>query len=220
MHRRHGVSVLVSLATLVLCSGNLSAQDQSEWGSLEDDSARVVELMGDALLLRASGPTISETRLWDEENRINYTWYMVQDTSLGLVFRKPSGLKRGNWEGRSAYDADIDLRSLEPIRAFEIESLVFSIWGDFEGLKTATRFRELDSGDETDIDPRWPDSSAELRRHAVSITYISRVRKADGSIVVADRSLALEAAQSIDADATYQVLEPETESEGETEQGG
>ena len=60
---------------------------------------------------------------------LHSSWIVVQDSTFGLVFTAPSGVK----PGVGSYDADIYVRALQNIRAMEVRSLVFNVWGEPSG---------------------------------------------------------------------------------------
>jgi hypothetical protein len=62
---------------------------------------------------------------------------MVQDSSLGVIFTEPSGVKRAAGEGE-LFDGDIDMRTLGGIRAIEVRSLLFDVWRQYRKTVSST----------------------------------------------------------------------------------
>lgn len=150
-------------------------------------------------VLKVPGPEINAR----DENYpgVHLEWYVAQDSSLGLVFRKPSGLKIDSNRG---YDGDIDLRALEAVDAFEVKALTFDAWDQHAGTFQTTYRSGFEGEDERSFDPRWVDLRDEDDRHLTSIIYISRVRYPDGDITVANTDPIHHVAQKIDDSYTPQ----------------
>ena len=68
--------------------------------------------VGNAFVFEAR---VSSTGDSGDENKLGYQWYVVQDSSIGLVFRDPSGFKVYAGE----FNGDIDVVTLSDIDAVE-----------------------------------------------------------------------------------------------------
>lgn len=165
--------------------------------TLGGEDATIVRSSDGVVVLKTQGPDVN-SRTQNRQN-VRLNWYVVQDSSLGLVFREPSGLKIDNKRG---YDADIDIRALAPVRAVEVTAITFNVWDEYAGSFQTTYRVSLSSDDETSFDPRWWDVRDEDHRHLTSIIYISRVRHPDGSISAANTDPVHQVAQSIDGSYT------------------
>lgn len=176
---------------------------QQERTTLGGEEARIVHSTDRVQVLKVEGTEINSRT--ENFPGVHLDWYVVQDSSLGLVFRGPSGLKIGN---QRRYDGDIDLRALDPVTAFELTALTFSIWDEHVGTFHTSYRVNFEAEDEESFDPRWLVFQNEDHRHLSSIIYISRVRHSDGSISVANTAPVHHIAQMIDEGYTP---EPEQE---------
>lgn len=198
------------LAILVLVfPGSGNAQNQVEVVDLDGEAAEVIDRIGSAIVLKAEGDGIPGTGPGTAPNRpkLNYEWYMVQDSSLGVVFREPSGVKFNTRDYE--YDGDIDLKSLVGIHAVEVRVVTFNVWREVSGTGSTTRILLSEDDNNFNLDPRWDGSN--LHKHYYSITYISKVRYADGTVVEADIDPVLRTARRISGDITEEQLVPESE---------
>jgi hypothetical protein len=198
------LSGLASAITIVVTAPPARGQTQDEVVMLGTEEAIVVDRIGGVLVLQAVGEKIPESSY--TAGGVRYEWYMIQDSALGVVFTKPSGLK---WNGNNAeFDGDLDLQALEHVHALEIKMVTFNVWREFTGTLNRTRIIDREAGKPISLDPRWdPGGGLPLNRHFTSITFVSRVRFADGRIIEANIDPVLRAAQDVVEGLTLEQLE-------------
>ena len=172
-----------ALALFVL--GSSTAEGQAY--RFEDSDGQGVEIgrRGAAIVVEAAGPPLFGRREFYRPVpplQIRNRWIVVQDSTLGLVFAKPSGVS----PDLETYSGDVYLRSLQGVTAVEVRALVFNIWGELAGYLGATVLIELEAGDAWDIHLRWGDVLATTHAHRTSIMWINRVMFDDESILKAD----------------------------------
>ena len=129
-------------------TASLERLSQAEIVILDEEEAVVVERVGKAIVLRTKGPKVPGTgggnnprERWKSSH---YEWFLVQDSTLGVVFQKPSGVKNHWRDGK--YDGDIHLQILREIEAIEVRVLLFNVWRDFRGTRTTTEIQLLSPG--------------------------------------------------------------------------
>ena len=85
------------LALLIVPFSSAAGQDVGAMVELDGKPAEVIARFGPAtVLLSHNAPYRYRDRRHDDEHmRMPYQWYMVQDSSIGVVFRKRSGIKGG-----------------------------------------------------------------------------------------------------------------------------
>lgn len=188
---------LISLATPIAAFPQASLGEQ-----LEEFSPALVFIKRDS---KISG---SQSR---DMGALMYSWYMVQDSSMQLVWNEPSGIKRAfKTTGNVGYfDADIDMLPLSDIRAFEVHAMIFDIWRERLRTFSVTRIMAFGQGDDRSFDPRWYDAYRDLPGYATSLIWVDRVMLADGRILEADQAVVLAVAQKIGSDVTAADLLPE-----------
>ena len=172
-----------ALALLVLGSSMAEGQEYR----FEDADGPGVEIgrSGTAIVVDAAGPALFGRREFYRPVpplQLRNRWIVVQDSTLGLVFAAPSGVK----PDVEAYDGDVHLRSLQGVTAVEVRALVFNVWGELTGYLGVTVLIELEAGDAWDSQPRWADVLATAHAHRTSIMWINRVMFDDESILEAD----------------------------------
>jgi hypothetical protein len=112
---------------------------------------------------------------------LRYEWFLVQDSTLGVVFRKSSGVKQHRRD--PVYDGDIELAAVAPVHAVELRALTFNEWRELTGIFVVTRVQDYAPGDRFELDPRWDEGWDPIQKHLISILFVSRVLDARGSIV-------------------------------------
>lgn len=167
------------------------------------------------MLVLAQGPEIGRSRPprgVDDYEPLRYAWYMVQDSTLGLVFSEPSGVRRKDTQ--EEVDGDFFLQALEPVRAFEIRVITFDVWRDRNGTLTTTELNPLWNEERAlrDYDPRWSDVVGRNRHLGTSLVWIANVMLTDGTIRSYDASAVVAFAQAIDAELTAEDLLPPEDS--------
>ncbi len=186
----HSSLAVVRLGVLALVAGAfslapacLAAQDfRFEGGS---GGARTIDRSGTALVVEAAGPPLFGQREFYRPVPpldLRHRWIVVQDSTFGVVFSQPSGL-RGDLE---SYSGDLYLRALAAVRAVEVRALVFNVWGDPAGHLAVTVLVERGAGERWEIHPRWSDVEGPAHEHRTSIVWIHRVMFDDESILEAE----------------------------------
>jgi hypothetical protein len=152
----------------------------------EGGDVRILGRDGRALILEAEGPALDGPREFfyrpSPPFDVNNRWIMVQDSTFGVVFAQASGVK----SGLTSYVGDLYLESLADVRAVEVRSLVFNVWGEYEGHLAVTLLVDRGSGERWEIHPNWTDADAPLHEHRTSIVWINRVMFDNESIAEAD----------------------------------
>lgn len=164
-------------------------QQEADAVTLDGKEVEVVERVGTAVVLRVPAPMIPRSgRGGSLSNGPRFSWYLVQDTALGVVFHKPSGVKTTS--GALEYDGDIELIALVAIDAVEVVAWLFNVWGERTGSVSRTAIHRRDAGDKFDLDDaRWSEKDDPIYKHFGSIMFVSRVLYEDGTVVEADQVL-------------------------------
>lgn len=148
--------------------------------------ARVVGRDGSAVIIEAEGPPLDGPREFfyrpSPPFDVSSRWVLVQDSTFGVVFSQPSGVKGGI----GGYVGDLYLSALADVRAVEIRSLVFNIWGEYGGHLAVTVLVDRAAGETWEIHPSWSGVTAPLHEHRTSIVWINRVMFEDESVREAD----------------------------------
>lgn len=187
--------------TLVAGTATHPCSGQTPYLFESEDSGAVVGAEGSALIVEAPGAWMTLLSPVNRTRSLRTRWVMVQDTSLGVVFSEPSGIKSGSGD----FDGDIDVRTLRSLRAVEFTWVGLDLWGELEGMRSFTSVELMPAGAVTSFDPRWRDLPGPANEHRTSILWVSRLILDDESIVVADPAPAREALRilfpGIDADS-------------------
>ncbi|MDH3205362.1 MAG: hypothetical protein OEO79_02050 [Gemmatimonadota bacterium] len=176
------VAVLVAFS---LASGVPAIEAQQPELAFRNEPAREIARFGAARVLEAVGPPLFGRREFYRPVpplQLRNRWLVVQDSTFALVFTQPSGVK----PDVDGYDGDIYLRALQDIRAIEVRTLVFNVWGDLSGYLGITVLMEGREGAGWDLHPRWPSEGRPTHEHRTSIMWIHRVMFDDESILQAD----------------------------------
>ena len=194
--------IIFVLGTLVVVPQNMESQE-------------VVDRIGSAVATVASGGSVGigrGMRTISGRSSLELEWFMVNDSSLSLVFDEPVGAK-GKWDdGSYTYQVDMHMRALALVRAFEVRIVTFNVWRQFTGTLSFTQLEDLESGQDKSFDRQWGyHVESRVRGHRTSIAYVARVMLENGEIVVADPELVLKMATEIQESVTLQDLEPEVE---------
>lgn len=178
-------------------------------------AALEVERLGTAVLSRASGGSVGISRgltTVSARSSLQLEWQMVTDSSLRIVFDEPVGAAGIYDDPWYRYQANMKMRAIAPVKAFEVRVLTFNAWGEFTGTLSFTQLEDLSAGQRKSFDRVWGIfGESQLRAHLTSITYVANVMLGDGNIVSADPALVLKAAKAIQANITLQDLLPKAE---------
>jgi hypothetical protein len=145
----------------------------------------VVGREGTAAILESEGPPLAGPREYfyrpSPPLDIRHRWIVVQDSTFGVVFAQPSGVKGDI----GTYSSDLFLRALAGVRAVEVRALVFNVWGDYEDYLAVTVLVDRGVGESWEVHPLWPAQSP-AHEHRTSIVWVSRVMFDDQSTLEAD----------------------------------
>ena len=183
------VGVVIGLALAVRAP--LSAQDYV----FESGEVGVaLERLGSAIVVEAEGPRLFRTGpIILEHSALRNRWIVVQDSTMGVVFTEPSGVKVSSPD----FDGDVDLRALTGVVAIEVRALLFNVWGEHSGYVTVTRLVEQRIGETWAMDPRWTDVDGPAGEHRTSIMWVHRVMFDNESIFEADLAVVEGAARKL-----------------------
>lgn len=206
-----------SAALFVLMSANAAlGQEPDELAELGGTEVPVVVRSGSAVVLLSEGPLLPSSGGY--RTGVSYRWFVVQDSTTGVIFRKRGGFKS---EGSGArFDGDIDVRTIREIMAIEFGVATFNIWNEFTGAWFVTEIRSSKDGDDFNLNPRkYPCRADEdsptglvcysMSKHYTSVLWVSRVRYADGTVVLKDVQPVLDAVQTFSGEVEREQLQPE-----------
>lgn len=200
-------AILTSFVLLGSLSGVAPAQDAK--------SIAVIDQIGSAIVVQANGGSVAIPYGFgavSAKSSLELQWVMVVDSSLGLVFDGPVGAEGVYDKPYYRYSSNMKMRALKPVTAFEVRILAFSVWKDFEVLLAFSQLEDLSAGQQKSFKRLWGYyGESQLRDHYVTVAYVSRVRFADGTTIVADTTPVLKAAQAIQSSVTLQDLTPKPE---------
>lgn len=174
---------VVAASSLALGVPSIEAQEPEL--AFRNQPAREIARFGAARVLESVGPPLFGRREFYRPVpplQLRNRWLVVQDSTFGLLFTEPSGVK----PDIDSYDGDIYLRALQSIRAIEVRALVFNVWGDLSGYLSMTVLMEGNAGAGWDLHPEWPAEGGPTHEHRTSIMWIHRVMFEDESILEAD----------------------------------
>jgi hypothetical protein len=175
---------------------------------LKAQAADVVASKGTAVALAGPGavPGADDPRF--RNSKLPLSWIMIVDSSLGLL---PEALAGGRPDIKSGFPAlklEVKYRALRDVAAVEVTFVTFNIWNRFTGTFKAGRVLEVKTRQTKGLKLFWFGMEREdLNLYQTSILYVSRIRFADGTVIVADRSLVLEMARRVEASFTEQDLD-------------
>ncbi len=149
----------------------------------------------------------------NEDSNLNRRWIIVNDPALAaqLDGARYQGVRPTYSDSARGYQywAMNRVEFSEPVVAIQINHILFDIWNS--RVRTL-RFDDVADHDEGAVGVRgeWPlVSEAEAARHLTTLSYVYRVRLADGEIQSADMDAVLEQVQSIAQGSTLADLSPE-----------
>lgn len=186
------------VSTLAVLSHPAADDATAQQVELQDGEAVVVESVGPAAVLFGEGPDMLSMPSRVRVSKLR--WYMVQDSTLGVVFRKPSGVKLGS---NGCFDGDVDLRRLSgrPI-GVEVRAVTFNYWNEVTGVFRVSELRAEGQPDSFDLNPDWSESGDTEREHRTSVMWVHRVWDVEsGEIVEADLAPVLSAVRLLGHEA-------------------
>jgi len=178
------VVAFLGALTLLGTSPGSAAGQQYYFESGEEPGVEIGR-WGTAIVIESQGPQLFGRREFYRPVpplQLRNRWLVVQDSTFGLVFTEPSGVK----PNLGRYDGDVYLRALVGVTAIEVRALVLNVWGELVGYLSVTVLAERQGGDTWDLHPRWPDEQGRTHEHRTSIIWINRVMFDDESILEAD----------------------------------
>ena len=179
------------------------------------EGQEVVDRIGSAVAISASGGSVGISqglRTVSGASSLELEWFVVNDSTLSVVFSDPVGAKGDEDDGWFSYQVDMHMHALAPVKAFEVRIVTFNVWRQFTGTLSFTQLEDLESSQEKSFERRWGyHGESQLRAHRTSIAYVARVMLDNGQVVVADPELVLKLAKEIQESVTLQDLEPAIE---------
>ena len=137
--------IVLVLGTLVVSSQNTESQE-------------VVDRIGSAVATVASGGSVGISRgmrTVSGASSLELEWFMVNDSSLSIVFDAPVGAKGDEDNGVYRYQVDMHMLALAPIKAFEVRIVTFNVWRQFTGTLSFTQLEDLEPGQTKTFERRW-----------------------------------------------------------------
>jgi len=151
---------------------------------LDGDVGAQIAEVGGAQVLEFSGPKVGTD--YGSKDLPRHVWIIVQDSSMGVVFTEPSGLKLRN--DIRALDADLVLVALDPIMAVRLYMFVFDIWGENRVLYEYDAILHRSPGIKFDFNP-WFRVYGGIPYGCV--TWVGRVRLRNGTVRKSDNAAAV-----------------------------
>jgi hypothetical protein len=167
--------VLLAVLSAALFSAKALSAQGYDFEAAIDGGQRLSQI-GTAQVIESPGPPLFRNGPINIEHAtLNARWIVIQDSTMGVVFTEPSGVKANP----PNYDGDVDLRALTRIVAVEVRALLFNVWGDFTGQVTTTRLLDAKLGEAWAMDPRWVDLPRSSNEHQTSIMWVHRAMYED-----------------------------------------
>jgi len=188
----------------------------SQAAPLVSQQPQVVDRVGSAVILKYSGGPVAfmqGLRVVSRQSSLQLEWYVVIDSSLGIVLDGPVGAAAWYDNPWHRYSVDAHILALDSIAAFEVRVMTFSVWRDFTGTLTFTQLEDLRPGQRKNFNGLVYGlyGESQLRAHTTSIAYIARVRHSNGRTVMASTDAVLRIARQLQAAITEQDLSPKPE---------
>jgi hypothetical protein len=161
-----------------------AAPGGAQQASLGGQTVTEIDRLGAARVLETAGPPLFGRREFYRPVpplALGNRWILVQDSTFGVVFTQPSGVK----PDLDGYEADLYLGALEDVRAIEVRALAFNVWGEPAGYLGMTVLMDRYAGDRWDLHPRWQGDGLAAHEHRTTITWVNRVMFGDESILEA-----------------------------------
>ena len=176
----------------------------------------VVDRVGSAVILRYSGGPVAFAqglRMVSGLSSLELEWYVVNDSSLGIVLDGAVGAASFYDNPWHRYIVDARVLALDSVAALEVRVMTFNVWKDFTGTLTFTQLEDLRPGQRKNFNGLVYGlyGESQLRAHTTSIAYVARVRRRDGRTTVASVEPVLRIARQIQASITEQDLSPKPE---------
>ena len=173
-----------------------------------------------ASFTRGSGGSI-QTKLGagivlNKESTLEREWLTLHDPALPADLVGTVGVKTvyqpDRLRGEYHYNAEVQVKPREALKAIEVRFLVFDLWGGHVRNLALDEIADMPAGVERPLSGAWRVySENEVSRHYASIAYISRVRTADGRVVEADVAPVIQEAKKFSRKFTAADLEPKPE---------
>lgn len=113
------------------------------------------------------------------------------------------------YSGDYRYRADFTIETKQPVRAFEVACQIVDVYGNHVRGLRYSHVGDLDAGASKKVEGQWQLSSEnEAEAHYASIAYISRVRLADGRVIVANLDPVVAEAKKFSAKFTVEDINP------------
>ena len=148
-----------------------------------------------------------------KESTLTREWIVVHDSSLPIDLAETPGVRTAyvskQYSGEYRYKADFSVVAKQAIRAFQVNFQTFDVYGNHVRGLSFSHVGDLAAGATKKVDGEWQlltENDAEA--HYASIAYVSRVRLADGRVVVANLDPVVAEAKKFSAKFTAEDLEP------------
>lgn len=183
--------VLLGFVSILSVSASI-AEAQSV--QLQDETATLIERVGSAQILFGEGPRMMARA--NRQSQSRYQWYIVQDSTLGVVFRKPSGVKVGT---NGCFDGDVDISRINKVgMGVEVRAVTFNYWNELTGVFRVSELRSSGLSDDFDMNPDWSESGDTEAEHRTSVMWIHRTWNSEtDEITSADLTPVLAAVQAL-----------------------
>lgn len=149
----------------------------------------------------------------NEASRLMRNWVIVNDPALPVRIRDSQfrGVSPG-WSSRDGifqYRSALSIEVSSPIVAVQINHLLFDVWD--QGVRTLRSDHVLSvEGGVHALRSHWPLlNEGEATRHYASLSFVYRVRLADGTVLTTDLGRVLEAAAQVSSAVSLEDLEPD-----------
>lgn len=151
----------------------------------------------------------------NEKSSLHREWITIVDPLLPVEIIGCIGLTT-TYKDRTDYNAGgyyyrsrCSVKVSENVSAFELKFLTFDVWGEHEKTLVATELLDLTTGQTYECKPEWNlYSENEASLFLASIAFISRVRTAQGRVLVADTHSVMEEAHRFTAKFKENDFEP------------
>jgi hypothetical protein len=198
-----------TIRSLGLTLGLIALAIRPGFAQKESKAAKsLIERVGSTSLVAASGGVPGEYyRGLRPGSTLPLEWVTAFDSTLGLTFESVTGTEIDELTSPTL-EAQYKLVALDSIVAFEVRTLTFDVWRNYTGVLVYRQVIDMGPKARRTFKKQWVlDNRWDVYGHQSSITYVARVRRANGTITVADPAPVLAAARRLVASVTVQDLE-------------
>lgn len=133
----------------------------------------------------------------NDGSSLHRRWITLRDSRLPLNIVGTTGPKT-RYSGDRGYHffAPFDVEASEPISAYEVRILIFSVWGDLLRIQVQNFIKDTPGG-AGNAQMEWYERDETEVAYVHSLTYISRVLTQSGRVLRADDAAVLTEAKRI-----------------------